>query len=132
MGHWRRGAVLLLVCAAGCARGREYELRGQVLAVDRARRELTVKHEDIRGFMPSMTMPFQVRDASLLEGRRPGELIRATLVVKDADNDRSPDVLHNVRTAVIDGTGRLVNVFNGSQWQVSDVLAELRSAGGAR
>jgi protein SCO1/2 len=58
-------------------------LRGQVLAVDRDRREITVKHEDIRGFMPGMTMPFKVREASLIDGRKPGELIRATLVVAD-------------------------------------------------
>ena len=32
------------------ARGpRSYELRGQVLAVDRARQEITIKHDDIRG-----------------------------------------------------------------------------------
>jgi protein SCO1/2 len=76
--------TLLALCAVGCARGQEYELRGQILAVDPSRQEITVKHEDIRGFMPAMTMPFKVRNASLLEGRLAGELIRATLVVEDA------------------------------------------------
>jgi protein SCO1/2 len=71
-----------LMCA--CTRTRQYELRGQVLAVDSVRHEITVKHEDIKGFMPGMTMPFRVRDASLVAGRTPGELIRATLVVEDA------------------------------------------------
>ncbi len=74
-------AVLLL---GACSRAREYELRGQVLAVDPARQEITIKHEDIKGFMPGMTMPFKVRDAKLLEGRTPGELVTATLVVEDA------------------------------------------------
>ena len=64
--------------------GREYELRGQVLAVDQARQEITIKHEDIPRFMPGMTMPFKVRDARLLEGRVPGDLVKATLVVEDA------------------------------------------------
>jgi protein SCO1 len=73
------------LAATGCARGRAYELRGQVLAVDEARQELTVRHEDIEGFMPGMTMPFRVRTAKLLRDRKPGELIRATLVV--AEND---------------------------------------------
>jgi protein SCO1/2 len=79
------GAVCLaltILAAASCSRAREYELRGQVLAVDPARRELTVKHEDIRGFMPGMTMPFKVRDAAALGSRKPGEMIRATLVVE--------------------------------------------------
>jgi protein SCO1 len=70
-----------LVCTAACSRGREYELRGQVLAVNRERQEITVKHEDITGFMPAMTMPFRVADRAELEARVPGELIRATLVV---------------------------------------------------
>lgn len=73
----------LAALAAGCARERAYELRGQVLAVDVPRQELTIKHGDIRGFMPGMTMPFKVRDARLLEGRAPGDLVTATLVVLD-------------------------------------------------
>ena len=77
--------LLLLGVFASCSRSREYELSGQVLAVDRARREITVQHGDIRGFMPGMTMPFKVKDESLLEGRAPGDLITATLVVKDSE-----------------------------------------------
>ena len=77
-------AVAALVLATGCSRAREYELHGQVLAVDPARQEITIKHEDIKGFMPGMTMPFKVRDPKLLEGRTPGELVTATLVVEDA------------------------------------------------
>lgn len=79
--------ALVLVCA-GCARvsnAREYELHGQVLAVDPARQEITIKHDDIPRFMPGMTMPFRVRDRSLLEGRTPGDLVKATLVVEEKD-----------------------------------------------
>jgi protein SCO1/2 len=72
-----------LLFAGACARSREYELRGQVLAVDPVRQELTIKHGDIRGFMPGMTMPFKVKDAKLMEGRAPGDLVTATLVVED-------------------------------------------------
>lgn len=80
--------LLIVVCAiaAGCSRGREFELRGQILAVDRGRQEITIKHEDIRGFMPGMTMAFKVGDERLLDGRAPGDLVTATLVVKDASS----------------------------------------------
>ena len=71
-----------LLLAGGCRRGTEYELRGQILAVDPVRQELTIKHGDIRGFMPGMTMPFKVKSARLLEGRTPGDLVTATLVVQ--------------------------------------------------
>ena len=67
----------------GCVRSPHYDLRGQVLAVDRGRQEVTIKHEDIRGFMPGMTMPFKVSDPALLNGLEPGDLVQATLVVKD-------------------------------------------------
>lgn len=79
-------AALALVLGA-CARNapREYELRGVVLAVDPSRQEITIKHDDIPRFMPGMTMPFKVRDARLLQGRVPGDLVRATLVVEESD-----------------------------------------------
>src|SRR6185295_53758 len=65
--------TILSVCATACARGqRQYELHGQVLAVDLDRRELTIKHDDIRGFMPGMTMPFKVKEGMRLDGWTPG------------------------------------------------------------
>jgi protein SCO1/2 len=79
-------AAALAVGALACGPGaRQYELRGQVLAVDRPKGEITIKHEDIPGFMPAMTMPFRVRDAKLLDGRAPGDLVTATLVVEETD-----------------------------------------------
>ena len=43
--------------------------------------EVVIKHEDIKGFMPGMTMPFKVKDDALLAGKQPGDLVTATLVV---------------------------------------------------
>ena len=78
-------AVLLVVTAlAACSRAKRYPLEGQIVAVDPARGEITVSHGDIRGFMPAMTMPFKVRDPDVLKARKPGDLIRATLVVEDS------------------------------------------------
>jgi protein SCO1/2 len=76
-------AVALFLISCACSRARQYELRGQVLAVDPSRRELTIRHQDIRGFMPGMTMPFEVRDTRLLEESEVGDLVTATLVVDD-------------------------------------------------
>lgn len=73
--------ALAVLLTASCSKTRRYELRGQVLAVDVSKKELTIRHDDIRGFMPAMTMPFAVRDERLLRGREPGEVIAATLVV---------------------------------------------------
>ncbi len=49
-----------------------------------AQQVITVKHQDVVGFMPGMTMPFKVKKAQELEGRKPGDLISATLVVEDS------------------------------------------------
>lgn len=86
--HVRYLYVLLTVLCLfpACKRGaRQVTLEGQVLAVDIARQEITIKHGDIQGFMPGMTMPFKVRDPRLLAGHVPGDLVRATLVVEDSD-----------------------------------------------
>jgi protein SCO1 len=60
---------------------RTFELQGQILAVRPERREVVIKHEDIKGFMQGMTMPFTVNDDTLLSGKQPGDLVTATLVV---------------------------------------------------
>jgi protein SCO1/2 len=83
-----RVAVLctLLLAAAGCTKtepAREYTLVGQILAVSPERSEVTIRHEDVKGFMPGMTMAFPVKDRALLEGRQAGDLITATLVFNE-------------------------------------------------
>ena len=77
--------VLLPVACARSAPPQRFELTGQVLSIQPERSELTIRHEDIPGFMPAMTMSYAVAPASLLEGRKPGELITATLEVADTD-----------------------------------------------
>ena len=79
---------LAVIAVAACTRRadtREFELQGQILAIQPDRNEVTIRHEDIEGFMPGMTMAFKVRDTDLLDGKQPGDLVRATLVVGEAD-----------------------------------------------
>lgn len=84
-----RMAVLLLAPAlAGCvsqSTARQYVLEGQILAIRLEENEVLIKHTDIKGFMPGMTMPFKVRNSALLEDKSAGDLIRATLIVESAD-----------------------------------------------
>lgn len=73
-------AILLSTC--GCGRGNPtYELKGQILAIRPEAREVLIKHADIPGFMPAMTMPYKVRDERLLTGKAAGDLVTARLVV---------------------------------------------------
>ncbi len=77
-------SVLCLAAALSCGKPPEqrgFALQGQVQSIDAPRRLLIVKHEEIKGFMPAMTMPYEVQDAKALDTLAPGDLINSTLVV---------------------------------------------------
>ena len=80
--------LAIAVVPAACRReppAREYPITGHVLAVKDDGTEITMRHDDIEGFMPAMTMPFKVKDASVVKGRQVGDLVKGTLVVTDED-----------------------------------------------
>ena len=60
---------------------KHYDLKGKVVAVDKAQHLLTIAHEDIKDYMPGMTMPFTVKEDWVFEIAAPGNQISATLVV---------------------------------------------------
>jgi protein SCO1/2 len=78
-------ACSVYACAATTPAARHYELEGQILAIRPEAREVLIKHGDIKGFMPGMTMPFKVRHSQLLDGKQAGDLVKATLVVEDTE-----------------------------------------------
>lgn len=76
----------LTLAPTACRReppARRFPLTGQVLAVAPDGREITIRHDEIKGFMPPMTMPFKVKDARLTRGRVAGDLVKASLVITD-------------------------------------------------
>ena len=78
--------VLLLLASAACgSNDREYPLQGQILSIEPDRLQANIKHEEIKGFMAAMTMPYKVRDAKEFADLKPGDLINSTLVVVGND-----------------------------------------------
>ena len=81
--------AVCLACARPAEQQRTYPVRGQILSIGEprsdGRRELSVKHEDIPGFMPAMSMAYFVRTPSMLDGLAPGDLFSATLVLNGSD-----------------------------------------------
>ncbi len=84
--------LLFPLLLAGCARSqaRQYPLKGQVLAIRDSpsfpgRVELTVRHEDIPGFMPAMTMGYFLKEGTRADGVTAGDLVTATLVVNGGE-----------------------------------------------
>lgn len=85
------GAALGTGCAKSvesgkaAAKGERYPLSGEILKIDEERKVLHVKHDEIKGYMPAMTMEFTVSDADLAAAKV-GQQIRAELVpVKEGD-----------------------------------------------
>ncbi len=77
-------SVCLLVTFTACTKAperRTFTLQGQVQSLDTPRKLVIVKHEEIKGFMPAMTMPYEVEDVGALGNLSPGDLINASLVV---------------------------------------------------
>ena len=90
---------LLVVVLAGCHSAQKagsqpsttadykvYKLRGKVVSTDAARGEVTVNHEAISGFMEAMTMPYKLKDPSILGELHPGDMITADLLVSPDPN----------------------------------------------
>jgi protein SCO1/2 len=81
--------LLFSVAALACqhtqtkasAQAKRYELKGTVIAVDKAKKEVTISHDDIEGYMPGMTMPFPLKDDWAFDVLTPGSKVGATLVV---------------------------------------------------
>jgi protein SCO1/2 len=75
--------VLLPACSGKRDEGGRYELKGKVVSVDRAKGEVSVEHEEVKGYMAAMTMDFPVRDAEALKILGAGDRLQAALVVTD-------------------------------------------------
>jgi len=81
--------TILLTGACGPRRPtneKRYPLKGKVIAVNKAERTATIKHEDIPGYMPGMTMPFKIKSEGDLQMLKAGDDVSATLVVTDIDS----------------------------------------------
>ena len=92
-------SVLALVALTGCHSGQQsspeastassfkvYKLRGKVVSTNPATGEVTLDHEAIPGFMEAMTMPYKLKDPSILSELHTGDVLTADLfVLRDAD-----------------------------------------------
>lgn len=75
------GLGLMLLSGLACqpAEPRIYTVRGVVKQLLAEQNRVEIEHEEIPGFMPAMTMEFEVRDPGLLRGLSPEEPIRFRL-----------------------------------------------------
>src|SRR5258708_25464677 len=69
--------IVALICAgfaAGCqsAPEKHYPIQGEVISVEVGKKLITVKHGDIPGLMPAMTMMYQVAEPKQIETLQAG------------------------------------------------------------
>ena len=62
---------------------KRYPIKGTVVAVDKAKKKATIKHEEIPGYMDAMTMDFPIREDWVWEDLNPNAVVFAELVVDD-------------------------------------------------
>ena len=65
---------------------KRYDLKGKVVAVNKSDHTATIAHEDIKGYMPAMTMPFKIKSDADLEMLGAGDQVTGTLVVDDVES----------------------------------------------
>ena len=75
----RQETTVTIQAGAAAFEEREWAVRGVVRSVIPEINVLVVTHEDIPGFMPSMTMGFRAANPKLYAGLQVGDLIRFTL-----------------------------------------------------
>ena len=88
MQRWPILALVLCVPLAACrsrSPERTFAVEGQIIAVTPDRSEATVKHGEIKGLMPAMTMPYKIKEKAELDAVKPGDIIDATLVIVEND-----------------------------------------------
>jgi len=82
------GLLCALVLLASCTSQpkepknvRRYPIEGKIIAVDQPKKEITLQHKEIPGYMAGMTMPFRVQDDWVFNVARPGDELHGTLAV---------------------------------------------------
>jgi len=56
-----------------------YQGVGTVEEIDRQQATLQLNHEAIEGYMPAMSMPYKVKDTTLLDNIKPGDRVEFSI-----------------------------------------------------
>ena len=64
-----------------------YHLRGKVVSTDAPHGIVVLDHEAIPGFMDAMTMPYQLKDPSIIGELHPGDVITADVLVTKSSEE---------------------------------------------
>lgn len=84
--------ILLLLVASSCGKQQPstdlvtFEVRGVVISINMEKRRVVMDHEEIPNYMKAMTMPFRVKDSTLLLKIQPGDTVEGILAVSRTES----------------------------------------------
>lgn len=113
--------TLVLICAVlvvgACKpQTREFQLhRGQVIQKDVSKSTVVVRHSDIPGFMPGMTMEYRIKDRQALADLQGGDVIDATIFVLRDGSDFWVDSVHVTDTSAHTAAERQASMLRPGQ-----------------
>ena len=109
--------LLAPVHARAGQRTKEYPVTDMIVSIAPAAKTFTASIQAILNFMPAMTMPFEVRQASELQGLAPGTVVSFTLVVE-------PNTSYATRIAVVPYSNTEQDPFSANRLKLlSDIAA---------
>ncbi len=62
-----------------------FQVKGVVLEVNPSEKTVRIRHEEVPGYMPAMTMPFDVKNTNELAGLAPGDAVSFRMIVTERD-----------------------------------------------
>ncbi len=111
--------------AAGGSTNRQvFQVKGVVQALKPREKQVEIRHEAVPGYMPAMTMPFDVKDTNELTGLEPGQPVSFRLIVTDTEG--WIDQVHKLGppTNSLPTTGPFRLVRDVEPLEVGDLLPE--------
>ena len=90
------GTAIIVLALACAPEPREYAVEGEIEGVLEGGRVLLIKHDEIPGYMQSMTMKFDVQKPAESSGLAVGDAVAFTLVV-DGETSFIRDVERRTR-----------------------------------
>ncbi len=117
-------SIALLVLLSGCTRKQQNEttdiktfpLKGQVVRIMPEEHRIMIAHEEIPNYMKAMTMPFKVKDTTLLAAVQPGDSVVATLAVSRVESW--------LETIAVLGKGEQPRVMTGNEILLKKLVRE--------
>jgi protein SCO1 len=102
-----------------------FQVKGQIVSLEPDGRTVKIRHEEIPGYMPAMTMPFEVKTTNDLAGLMAGDTVSFRMIVTDTDGwIENLKRLNATRTNSPPVTGQFRLVRDVEQLATGDALPE--------